>query len=273
MSRQDDAAEGRLPFAQRLIVIYARAAVRIGQVAQTALGSRRLGEPRYRRDRMAEVREVLQALRGEAKPLTGEVVREAFEVGAENVQGIVPSAELLGRDNFGAVNRNAVNTLADGLFGRLDGAAVTVGRGVEDVFRREGLRQAARQLLAELPEPSAVKALQEQLRRSGAPPFVDRSGRRWDLEVYARMVVRTTAAEAVAQGTANRMLARGFDLVEIVGDQHPGDECSEYLGKTFSLTGATDGFARLDRLPPFHPNCGHRLKPSPLAAQARRGEL
>jgi hypothetical protein len=82
--------------------------------------------------------------------------------------------------------------------------------------------------------------------RAGA--FVDRAGRKWSLKSYTQMVARTTTREAVSMGTANRLLENGHDLVTISEHGNVEDECSDYEGKTFSMTGATEGYDVLDHV-------------------------
>lgn len=112
--------------------------------------------------------------------------------------------------------------------------------------------------------------------------FTDRAGRRWDLSVYARMCARTTAAEAASEATINRVLDVGGDLVRVSKHPHPRDACSPFEGRVFSISGQSDVFPRLREVPPFHPNCVHRLRPyrqaEPEAAprvarRNRRGEV
>jgi hypothetical protein len=98
--------------------------------------------------------------------------------------------------------------------------------------------------------------------------FVNRAGARIPIAAYTKMVIRTTTREAVSTGTANRMLEAGLDLVTISSHDHEEDECSEYDGETFSLTGATEGFDVLDQYPPFHPNCAHVMAPAEIDLDA-----
>lgn len=83
--------------------------------------------------------------------------------------------------------------------------------------------------------------------------FVDASGRRWSLPSYTEMVARTTTREAMSAGTANRMTEHGLDLVTISEHAHVADECSDYEGNTYSLTGTDTRYPVLDVRPPFHP--------------------
>jgi hypothetical protein len=101
----------------------------------------------------------------------------------------------------------------------------------------------------------------------GRAGFVDSAGKRWSLDTYSNMAVRTVTREAVVQGAAARMVSHGIPIGRV--SVHPG-ACPicvpfegtlvalapgapvEYLGEAVSDTG---------QLPPFHPNCAHSIAP------------
>ena len=75
---------------------------------------------------------------------------------------------------------------------------------------------------------------------------------------YAEMLVRTRLREATCRARNERLVANGRDLVTIVG-RISANFCTEYVGRVFSITGATAEYPALSELPgggpPFHPNC------------------
>jgi hypothetical protein len=102
--------------------------------------------------------------------------------------------------------------------------------------------------------------------------FTDKGGKRWDLAVYARMCARTVAAQAMSEATINRLLDEGEDLVQVSSHPHPEDSCSPYEGRVYSISGKSRRYPKLREMPPFHPNCRHRLRPFRKAPAARRNE-
>lgn len=254
------AVAGKGAHAQRLMSIFAQVQGRLDGIVARAVLSGRLRDRRYRRKQRAEIRRVLGAVQVMARQESKDLTVEAFTALAPGFDR--PST-------LSNINRQAISTIADSLSGRLADATVTVGRTVDDVFKREGLRLASEQLLAERTESDAASVLAGRLRDQGVHSFTDKAGRRWTLDRYARMAVRTTAAEAASEGVRQRVLAAGWDLVRIPSHQcshHPADPehpCRKYEGRTLSLTGRTPGFDRLDRLPPFHPQCLHVIAPAP----------
>jgi hypothetical protein len=221
--------------------------------------------------RLAEIKEILRRLDDQTPREARKIVELAYDKGARATVK-VPQVKLFDpQSNFSNIHREAVDLLADNLSNRLGDASATLGRRVDDVFRKHALRIAAEQALQELPVKYQAGRLRQRLEAEGLTAFEDKAGRRWNLTTYAEMAVRTTVAEAHSQAVVNNMLARKLDLVRVDHHEHEEDVCSPYDGNTYSLTGATEGWPVLDIRPPFHPNCKHTILPSPEAFKHRIG--
>jgi hypothetical protein len=80
------------------------------------------------------------------------------------------------------------------------------------------------------------------------------------MRTYAEMVARTSTMEAHLQGTTNRLLEHGHDLVKVSKHANPCKKCVPWEGKVLSITGKTSGYKTLDEAREsglFHPNCRH----------------
>lgn len=100
------------------------------------------------------------------------------------------------------------------------------------------------------------------IRSDGITALTDKAGRRWTLDRYAEMLARTKMVEARNTGLANKMVANGFDLVEVSDHMSDHKECAAYEGKILSLTGKTPGYPTLaDAMANglLHPNCEHQI--------------
>jgi hypothetical protein len=247
-----------------LIAQFVKAEAEVAGKALRALASGRLGKLKFRRQEERAVKELLADLDELAKPRARKAVKESYRLGARVAQRAGATGPSLSR-----VNQQALDVLTDNLSGRLDSATTTVGRRVEDVYRREGLRLAAANLVDEKPIEEAARELTRRLGASGVTAFVDKAGRRWGLESYADMAIRTVTSEAVNVGTQTTMLARGYDLVEVNTIHGACDICKPYEGRTYSLTGRTEGYPELEQLPPWHGRCRHFIVPSPLAFESK----
>lgn len=255
---------------REIVAEYKSTQASIESIVYAALLSGKLGQLRFRRNRSATVLRALAQLEAATKKPASTIVKEAFRLGTRVADRDLPTSNLKG---LSRVNSEAVSLLLDNLDNRLGDARITIGRRSDDVFRREGLRMAAAQITRERSIPEATQQLVQRLTEQGITSFQDTAGRRWKLDAYSNMVVRTTVAEALFNGTQTRMIAGGFDLVKVNRSKEACPVCRPYEGKTFSLTGRADGYPQLDVTFPLHPHCDHFITPAPEAVKEREEAL
>jgi hypothetical protein len=251
------------PRVAALVTEYVKAEAAITRLVVEALTSGKLGSKKFRKQKQSVLAGLLHKLDAAGVPQAKQIVKTAYSVGAEEARRVVKVKPV------GAMQSEAIDLLQENLTSRLGEATSTVGRRVDDVFRREGLRIASAQLGDERTVGEATQRLVNELAKQGVTGFTDKRGANWGLEGYAAMAVRTTTSEAVNQGVATTMLSRGFDLVIVEGPHDITDQCKAYVGKVFSLSGNAKGYPHLDRLPPFHGNCRHFIRPAREALAER----
>jgi hypothetical protein len=209
---------------------------------------------------LVAMHEELRDLAKRSAPQARRLVREAYRLG-ERI-----STNATGERNpkdHGRIRDTAVDILADNLENRLGDARQTVGRRIEDVFRREGLRAAVIAANSDTEDVIAAAAgMRERLIKQGITAFEDRRGNKWQLKTYAEMAVRTNVTDALAMGAHDTLLTRGFDLVEIFSGESACPICEPYLNKTWSLTGQAKGYPVLKVRPSYHPRCDCVILPS-----------
>lgn len=253
--------------------LYEEAQARLERLVREALERGAKGTAAWRQAQLDAVRKVLSDLQDAAVPRAAAAAAEAYGIGARAAEqafaGPAPA--------WSGVHQRAVDVLADNMVHRLNEAAVEVGRRTEDAFRRAALRETAVGIAGGQTRKEVTEALIRKIVDDGITDaltgFVDKSGRRWPLDAYAKMVARTTTREAVTAGTVNRLLERGEEIVEISSHADPCPICEDYDGGTYSLTGASADFPVLDQTPPFHPNCGHVLTPAAANLEAFEAAL
>jgi hypothetical protein len=109
------------------------------------------------------------------------------------------------------------------------------------------------------------KRVAQSFARNGLTSFITSDGKQLPLDFYARTVTKTKMREASTQGHVNRYIESGVTLVKV--DEHlpTCHVCARYAGMVISLTGEHEGFKSiydLDvKLPPYHPNCEHTVRP------------
>lgn len=263
--------------AQRAITAQVAAALRAGNLERAA----------ERRMQLAAVLALLDQLGAATDPLARRLVQQAWQDGSTLVAADLARQARVRIDavrvprSFTGVSRDAVTTLEDSILGRLRTARQTVGRQVDDLYARAGRRQALRSLLgAEGSPQSAARSLERDLRRRGATGFVDKAGKRWALDTYSEMVVRTVTREAVVQGQLARMASHGVSVARVSRHASACSICVPWQGRLVSLDGSLseyEGEAVADvgavPVPPYHPNCRHTLQPFVVDVEELRRQI
>ncbi|MBF6332384.1 phage minor capsid protein [Nocardia transvalensis] len=172
-------------------------------------------------------------------------------------------------------------------------------RSVDDGYRRIIAEVTGRVITGVVTERQALQQALDRFADSGITGFVDRAGRRWHIDTYAEMAVRTAVYRALNRGHTARLIAAGHDLVIISHHPNPAPQCRPFEGQLVSLTGATPKgpvtvpalfgtgmvtktvvatMAEAEAAGLHHPNCRHRhslwrpgVEPPPPAPGNRRG--
>lgn len=172
--------------------------------------------------------------------------------------------------------------LANNLQGELMEMAGTAKRSVENVFtiarlendpyRKLALEQILRQEAAGKPWITSSQDLVKELETNGITGFTDKAGRKWSMQAYGNMAVRTTARQAEV---AALLTSDEYDLWQItkVGTTCP--VCAPLEGRVYSKSGTNPDYPPLTvafgKIDPYgsndlsntylniHPNCLHSL--------------
>lgn len=249
---------------------FSQAEAHLVALVSKILATSNLSTLRARRRASREAAQILDSLRALTPGKAAQLIQSSYLAGRKASKATTKS--------LGEADRNAMQILIDNLSGRLEDSISTVGRRIDDVFRREGLRAAALAISGPgVVDEDAVKKFHKQLVDQGVTSFTDTSGRRWGLKTYAKMSLKTTMMEAVNTGSENLIRERGFDIIQIGhnGAFEPDKLCSPHHDKIYSLFGRTPEyptFGPTDK-PPYHPNCEHFIKLAPGAAAERRSAI
>lgn len=172
----------------------------------------------------------------------------------------------LSRSSGAAINREAIKALTDetalAFADGITGVSRSARRFIDDVLKQQLNFIIAEGRLTGQTRKTISESVKQRLATQGLPALRDRAGKKWTLDTYSEMLVRTKAVEARNQGLTNKMLQYGYDLVQVTnhGTDHPA--CAKYEGKILSLTGQTPGYPTLADAQAgglFHPNCEHAI--------------
>ena len=182
-----------------------------------------------------------------------------------------------------AVQYDVVSQLSNNLLGDILEASVTAQKSIEAVFlvgrkengilRESALKSVLEQESAGYGPGKAAVGMANDLQVNGVTAFIDKSGRKWNLQDYCNMATRTTArqAEVAAILTADP----NHDLYRIVKIGSTCPICAPLEGRVYSRSGANPDYPSLARafgkIDPaggddlgntylnIHPNCLHSL--------------
>lgn len=148
----------------------------------------------------------------------------------------------------------------------------TVARLERDPFRETALKQALRQQAAGSGWTLSGAKMIQELKNTGITAFVDKAGRRWSLQSYCNMAVRTTSRQAEVAAV---LTADDYDLWQIVKIGSTCPVCAPLEGRVYSKSGTNPeypplslAFGKVDPNGPndltntylnIHPNCLHAL--------------
>lgn len=244
---------------ETLVSLYRQAFDEILQMILTPMPK---AEKRYWQDMLVAVNEVLRQVDAEADRWIETNLGIIYSQAQAQAVRMLLAAGKQARPEFARVHQRAVDVIAQNMSDNLRSATQFVGRRVKDVFRQVGITQAGIKLAAgqtvEWMQGQMVQTLLDQ----GQTAFIDRLGRRWRLDTYAKMVARTTTREAASVATINTCQEFGVGLVRITVHYPTCGKCAPLQGKVFSL-GADRRYPKLkdEYRPPIHPNCRHVLVP------------
>ena len=221
-----------------------------------------------RRAIQTNIKKILTNLGEDVQTWLDEEIPNYYRAGASDA---VEQLQFVGADiavakNFNLINKEAIAALVDDASRSFGDALTTLNRSANGILSRAAKEEITQRLaigrIVGANRQDVVKRVKAVLREDGISALVDKSGRRWELDTYADMLVRTKAVEARNRGLANRMVENGYDLVQVSNHSSKHQECAVWEGKILSLTGQTKGYSTVadaEAAGLFHPNCKHAI--------------
>ncbi|MFI5778128.1 phage minor capsid protein [Nocardia sp. NPDC051570] len=137
------------------------------------------------------------------------------------------------------VSQEAVAALAAETTAAVVGTHSQILRSTIDGYRQVVAEVAGRIVTGVGDRRDATQAALDRFAARGVTGFRDKAGRRWRLDTYTEMAVRTAALRVLKQGHTDRLVQRGYDLVVISSHPRPAPQCRRFEGRVVSLTGRT----------------------------------
>lgn len=80
---------------------------------------------------------------------------------------------------------------------------------------------------------------------NGVPALIDKAGKKWSVEGYVNMVIRTTSNNVANDMQLERMKEFNVDLIEISSHLDARPNCAPYQGRIYSQSGTSDKYPPL----------------------------
>lgn len=229
---------------------------------------------------LERVQKILQSMVDTSWSYVPAMIEKIFYHSDKDAAGYANARSMTG--TYSVTQIALMEHLANNLQGELVEMAGTAKRSVESVFtiarlendpyRKLTLEQILRQEAAGKPWIRTSEDLIKEMETNGITGFTDKAGRRWSMQAYGNMAVRTTARQAEV---AALLSSDEYDLWQItkVGTTCP--VCAPLEGRVYSKSGTnpdypplTVAFGKVDPAGAddlsntylnIHPNCLHAL--------------
>ena len=208
----------------------------------------------------------LQTMQKNVQVLLGELSAGAKSWSVKAINSVMQDAvkrvdkEVGAAGAFGLVNQRAAKVLAENAYARLEDVSALIGRRVNDIYREVALEVVREGVVGYKSWEGVARKHRNALAERGITGFRDSAGKEWNMRAYSQMVARTSTMEAHLEGTKNRLIEHGYDLIKVSSHSTECKLCKPWQGAILSLTGATPGYPTLEEAKSkglFHPNCKH----------------
>ncbi|MFI6168833.1 phage minor capsid protein [Nocardia sp. NPDC051052] len=133
----------------------------------------------------------------------------------------------------------AIHALAVDTIRAITGTHPRILRSAEDHYRHIITQVTGRTVTGIVTVRQALQQALDRFASAGIEGFTDTAGRRWSMDTYAEVAIRTALVRALNAGHAARLVAAGHDLVVVSAHPRPAPQCRPYEGQVLSLTGRT----------------------------------
>lgn len=229
---------------------------------------------------MAQIDKIIKWLYKKSNSWTDKALKASLKEGVRRANISIEQCGLAPVRWDTKTNRRAVAVLAQSTVKELEGAAMAWGNRLERYVRASQLKSINDGLLSRAIGASLVagedtrgitSAVYDQLKKQlEGDKFLTINGRNYDPKSYARLIARTRTREATTIGQINSAFNSAMVLVQIDVHSDACEICQQYMGRVFTLEGQHPDFPKLERTPPFHPNCECNLYPVTEGALRQR---
>lgn len=220
---------------QTLVSLYSEAEVGLLQLIAEAVTAGEDNARDHYTNQATQVRE----LREKARKVLDEITQTATTQipPAMLAEYATTSALITGGPVPAGVNTSAVNVVATELVAGLTTAHHTILRSADDAYRQIQAQAVVESITGGVPRVQRIQQALNRLADRGVTGFVDVGGRRWSMDTYVEMLLRTGVTRAQNAGRLDGFRSAGVRLVLASSHKGCAPQCLPYQGRLLSLTG------------------------------------
>jgi len=217
---------------------------------------------------LAQIDNILEELQIEAEGIAQKQLPLYYEQGAKEAirQLNYVGAEVGIASGFNRIHKQAILNLVDETAKGFAESITGVKRNTRNLLGKAVRKEITQKLAEGKISGDALRSIKREIigvmKERGIISLIDKGGRKWELDRYTEMLIRTKSVEARNRGLVNRVIENGYDLVQVSDHMGECELCRPWEGKILSVTGKTKGYPALDQAESeglFHPNCRHAI--------------
>lgn len=192
---------------------------------------------------------IVQGIDAEVWAVLDGAISQAYKGAGLSQAEIAAATALLPKTHVASSNmRSAVEAIAADLRRPLDQARASMLRAVPDVYRKIVGETTTLAVARGMSKRDALKQATTQFLSKGITDIRDEAGRRWQIQDYTNMAVRTGYNRAMNEGHIQSIRDAGLDLVVIQPGPRPCEICDQWARAVLSLDGSEGEVETWDRL-------------------------
>lgn len=207
------------------------------------------------------VKEIVKDLDKETKAYLAVAVPQIYNDFRKESKDILKAGGIKAVNKFTQIHTQAINNLKKEAYLNFANSLVGITRDAEKTISR-ARKEVIRNIIGsgQIRGAEVAKEVSQELKRSGIVSLIDKGGKKWEIDTYAKMLTQNTLANTAREAQFNTAREYGFDLVQITS-HGASDSCRFWEDKIVSLTGETKGYPTLSEVQAsgeiFHVNCRH----------------
>jgi len=208
---------------------------------------------------LQQILNIISELQQEGSDLSSEIIDEAYQNGLEEaIQELLDQGKGEVEKSLKSVlHEEAVQKIQDEVFYRILEATDHMTTDAKDRIKTIVQQANERSLIQGVSRRQATKDAIAEVNNKGITGIVYKNGTKMPVEKYMANVIHYHQRQAHVDGSINRMIDNGQDLVYVNFVGITCELCAKYQGRVYSISGNDKRFPALTVRPPYHGHCVH----------------